>query len=219
MINASGIGTYINNLIPFVIKELDSDRFFLLGDKDKLLTSGLLNYHNVETIEFNSPIYSITEQLYLPKLIPNKTDLFWAPHYNFPVLYFGNLLVSIMDVGHLALKQINYELSKRLYAKFMFTQIRQRADATIYISEFTKNEFNQYIGEPKKNQFITHLGVEEKWYNIPSSIPISSKPFILYVGNVKPHKNLGRLIDAFMQISNQIPHNLIIVGKKEGFIK
>jgi glycosyltransferase involved in cell wall biosynthesis len=43
-------------------------------------------------------------------------------------------------------------------------------------------------------------------------------PFFLYVGNVKPHKNLSRVLAAHSLIFPQIKWPLVIVGKKEGFI-
>ena len=45
-----------------------------------------------------------------------------------------------------------------------------------------------------------------------------TRPYLLYVGNVKPHKNLRRLIEAFQWIADEIPHDLVIVGQKSGFI-
>jgi len=218
MINSSGIGTYIKNLVPLVISELNNVRYFLLGNETELSSAGLLDNFNVDCIEFNAPIYSIKEQLLFPILIPKKTKLFWSPHYNIPIYYRGKLLVSIMDLGHLALRQINSDLLKRFYSKFMFTQVKNKADTTIYISEFSRNEFNKYIGKPFSDQYVTLLGIHEDWYNIPLTKSISPNPFLLYVGNVKPHKNLGALVDAFGKICDKIPHDLVIVGKKEGFI-
>jgi len=218
MINASGIGTYIKNLVPLVIEDFKQIKFFIMGKKTDLSPLGLLEKPNVEHIEFNAPIYTIKEQVLFPRLIPKETSLFWAPHYNFPVLFRGNLLVSIMDIGHLALRQINHEPSKRLYANFMFNQIKKRAIATIYISKFSKNEFNKYVGIPKFKQVITLLGINKDWFNISIEDQLYEKPYILSVGNLKPHKNLGALIKAFGRLRTKIPHNLVIVGKKEGFI-
>ena len=45
-----------------------------------------------------------------------------------------------------------------------------------------------------------------------------NKPYLLTVGNVKPHKNLSRLVDAFNKIMDKIPNELVLVGKKSGFI-
>ena len=38
------------------------------------------------------------------------------------------------------------------------------------------------------------------------------------MGNVKPNKNLGSLVDAYSLLLEEIPHDLVIVGKKDGFI-
>jgi len=46
----------------------------------------------------------------------------------------------------------------------------------------------------------------------------SSRPYLLYVGNIKPHKNLSRLLEAFGLLRDKISHDLVLVGKKEGFI-
>ena len=45
-----------------------------------------------------------------------------------------------------------------------------------------------------------------------------SKPYLLFVGSVKPHKNLSRLLEAFDRLLQKIPHDLIIIGRQEGFI-
>ena len=123
-----------------------------------------------------------------------------------------------MDVGHIALKQINFELRKKFYSYFMFNQIAQRAKSIMYISDFTKSEFNKYVGKPKNSEFVTLLGVDKEWFNIKTRKALHSFPYLLYVGNVKPHKNLKILIEAYEKICNKIQLKLVIVGKKEGFI-
>ena len=219
MINSSGIGTYIRNIIPEVINEFNDVKFYLLGNESKILNSNLFKFKNIEIIEFEAPIYSIKEQIIYPFIIPKDVQLFWSIHYNFPVFYKGNLLVTIMDVAHLALDEFNSSIIKSLYANFMFKQIASRASSLIYISKFSKKQFNEYVGKPLGNEFVTLLGVGDGWFNIPEeNLNILSKPYILSVGNVKPHKNLGRLIDAFKKISHKINHKLVIVGKNEGFI-
>ena len=216
MVNASGIGTYLRNILPLIICELNDVNFFLLGDKNEIIDLGWNDYNNIEIVEFHAPIYSIKEQLYLPFKIPRGTTIFWSPHYNVPILFRGKLLVTVMDLAHLALNSKN--ILKKIYSTMMFTYVKYKADTTMYISKFSRKEFNKYVGLPSGKQYITLLGINKEWYNIEIGDTISSIPFLLYVGNVKPHKNLGRLIDAFKSISDKIPHNLVIVGKKEGFI-
>ena len=218
MVNASGIGTYIKNTLPKVITRIENSKFYLLGRKEELEELNFNRFSNVKLIDFNAPIYSIKEQIIFPFKIPKNITLFWSPHYNFPVLYRGKLLVSVMDVGHIALKQINFELRKKFYSFFMFNQIAQRAKSIMYISDFTKSEFNKYVGKPKNSEFVTLLGVDKEWFNIKTRKALHSFPYLLYVGNVKPHKNLKILIEAYEKICNKIQLKLVIVGKKEGFI-
>jgi glycosyltransferase involved in cell wall biosynthesis len=47
------------------------------------------------------------------------------------------------------------------------------------------------------------------------------KPYLLYVGNAYPHKNLDRLIEAFCVFnkSNQDKYKLVLVGEKDYFYK
>jgi glycosyltransferase involved in cell wall biosynthesis len=218
MINSSGIGTYIKNLIPLIIEYFGFEKIVLIGDKKQIQDSGYFNMSNLECIDLNSPIYSLKEQLYLLRKIPKDTELFWSPHYNIPVFYRGKLLVTIHDVFHLANPQFVKGLHKRLYASFMYKTVAKKADAIISVSNFTRNELNRLV-RINNNKIVTiHNGVDKKEFTFVNNESIYSKPYILYIGNVKPHKNLKNLLKAFEIIKDSIPHDLIIVGKKEGFI-
>jgi glycosyltransferase involved in cell wall biosynthesis len=45
-----------------------------------------------------------------------------------------------------------------------------------------------------------------------------SRPYFVYVGNIKPYKNLGRLVEAFLKIRERVPQDLVIIGQSEGLI-
>ena len=40
----------------------------------------------------------------------------------------------------------------------------------------------------------------------------------MFVGNFKPHKNLGRLIEALAKVRQRRPVRLVVIGRTEGFI-
>jgi glycosyltransferase involved in cell wall biosynthesis len=65
---------------------------------------------------------------------------------------------------------------------------------------------------------VVHNGVDQEWFNLAPSPRPHPKPYLLYVGNVKPHKNLGRLLEAFGQLASQTPCDLLLIGKNEGFL-
>jgi len=218
MFLSSGIGSYLKNLLPLIIENLSNISFSLLGQESVLSKAGILDYSNVDHIPFNVPIYSIKEQLVITRLIPKNTDLFWSPHYNIPLMYKGKLFVTVHDLNHLALTQPGFDWAKKKYAKYLFKKILQKADRIITVSNFSRSEYIKYFGLEKDFEKIVavHNGLlinEVIGDNNPHK-----KPYVLTVGNVKPHKNLVRLLNAFNKIKDLIPHTLFIVGKKSGFI-
>jgi glycosyltransferase involved in cell wall biosynthesis len=128
------------------------------------------------------------------------------------------MLVTFYDLFHLAMPKLVGGRHKRFYAKLMFHMVRWRALAIITISQFSKDEFWRFIGPTRQSIIPIHLGVAKSWFDIKPSARPYSKKYILFVGNIKPHKNLSRLVKAFNLILNRINHDLVIVGKKEGFI-
>src|SRR5512146_2631486 len=93
MLNASGIGTYMANLVPLVTAAMSSAKFTLIGDMEPLRQLVGERSGNVEIVHCVTPIYSLAEQWELLKAIPGETNLFWSPHYNIPLLYGGKLIV------------------------------------------------------------------------------------------------------------------------------
>jgi glycosyltransferase involved in cell wall biosynthesis len=81
----------------------------------------------------------------------------------------------------------------------------------------TKNEIIKYMNIKEKEIHPIYLGVDNAWFNIEKK-PHSphNKPFLLFVGNIKIHKNLLTLLQAFNKVKHSIVHDLIIVGKREG---
>ncbi len=218
MINSSGIGTYIKSLLPRIIDLLPEHKYYLLGNVDEIVKFEWTKQNNVDVINTTSPIYSTTEQLELIKKIPSKTDLFWSPHYNIPVFYTGKLLVSIHDILHLAMPQYAQGLKKQLYSKTLFNLIKLKSKNILTPSNFSKEELTSKLNYSPDAIHKIPNAVDEKWFQIKKQNSPYKKPYLLYVGNVKPHKNLSVLVEAFKLIKEKIPHDIVIVGKREGFI-
>jgi glycosyltransferase involved in cell wall biosynthesis len=217
-LKTSGIGTYLQNIIPGIIAAFPNQAFCLLGKPEEMEQYGLLTRGNVQPISSAAPMYSVREQVEIASKIPKATRLYFATHYNIPLLYRGRMLVTIYDLFHLAMPALVGGFHKSIYARFMFNAVRRKAHAIITISKFTKDELVRYTGEGRQEIHSIYLGVDESWFDIRKTQNPHEKPFLLYVGNVKPHKNLSGLIRAFALIADQTNHDLLIVGKKEGFI-
>ncbi len=217
MIDSSGIGTYLQNVLPRIINNT-VHQFFLLGNAKKLSRFNMFISRRVSLIECNAPIYSLKEQLEIARLVPNDTNLYWSPHYNIPLLYTGKILVTVHDLFHLAMPQYVKGIHQRMYARMMFNVACRKTTSIICVSNFTKQELERLVHHKKPPLAVIYNGVADDWQDFgPGRIP-DDKPYFLYVGNVKPYKNLVNLLEAFGKLTAKIPHELMIVGKKEGFI-
>ncbi|QHS52986.1 glycosyltransferase family 1 protein [Edaphobacter sp. 12200R-103] len=170
-------------------------------------------------IDCRAERYSIAEQVQLPLAIPRETDLFFSPYYTIPLLYRGKLAATVHDMSHMIVDEIVQNRKKRTYARAMFHQLRRRASLIFTVSEFSKSELLRLTTGPREDNIMpTHLGISEDWYTAGQLPSVRSRPYFIYVGNVKPYKNLRRLVNAFLQIKDQVPHDLVIVGQTEGLI-
>jgi len=216
MINNSGIGTYIQNIICAIVNNYKKINIILLVhpyfDYSNILNN--LNFNNIKIIKINSPIYSIREQFEIYfKLLEYKIDLFWAPHYNIPILLRTKLLVTIHDIWHIVDKSPNRFL-RNLYAKILFYFIRIKKTNIITVSNFTKNEIiaNTNI---RSNITVIKNGIDKFW---KSNKSYKNNNEILYVGNIRKHKNVNLLINAFKNINNS-SFKLLLIGNSDSYLK
>ncbi|AKD53614.1 glycosyltransferase family 4 protein [Spirosoma radiotolerans] len=225
MILNSGIGIYIENFVKG-LANTGKYSIVLLGS-EKELSSVFDNNHYYKIIDIDVPIYSILEQLYLPFVVP-KCDIFWSPHYNIPLLPIRakKRLVTIHDTYHITFGNTLGPF-KRLYAKLMLKIAVALSDIVFTVSEFSRSEIYRHVNT-KKNIISIYNGIDLNKFSINNNSHIVYKvreklslphKYILFVGNVKPNKNIVRLLLAFKKlISKDFNYCLVIVGKKEGFI-
>lgn len=224
MINNSGIGVYIQHTLAEVLTN-STYTLTLLGRRAEL--AAYFDSGTYRHIEADFPIYSWQEQAYLPLLIP-VCDIFWSPHFNVPIGFIraGKRVATIHDVYHLAFPK-SFSLMKRSLAKLLFRQAYSRSNLLLTVSEFSAEEIRTRIGRAATIRVI-YNGIDHQLFRPVTSAVIQQhvreryglpNQFVLFVGNVKPNKNIRALVLAFKLLLNNLPdHYLLIVGKKEGFI-
>lgn len=219
MINHSGIGTYIKNMIPDLA---DNYMVAVLGNKNIL--ESFPWSHKVKIIEANYPIYSISEQLNLPKDIP-PCKIFISPHYNIPIrrILADKRMVVVHDVNHL-LDYNKISLIKKIYAKFMISAAVRKSDKVISDSNFSKTEINKYIKTNNKEIKIVYCGIDGEQIAASLNSEILNliknkyrlpQKYFLYVGSIKRHKNLISALKAFNLFNKKYSDfHLVIIGLK-----
>ncbi len=198
---------------------LEADSIHILGERADLEIETWAQHPRIKISEFKAPIFSAAEQLACVQGIYRNTSLLWVPQYNIPLLYRGRLIVTIHDVCHLALPQTLGNGLQRWYSKRLFSAVASRAEAIFCVSEFTANEMQKHLSVDSSRIFVTYPTVVNTWDKLPAyPLENTDTPYLLSVGNHKNHKNLKSMITAFHLIKDRIPHKLLIVGKKDGFI-
>jgi glycosyltransferase involved in cell wall biosynthesis len=216
MINHSGIGTYIKNMIPNLVENYN---LTLLGNV-KMLSSFPWS-KEIKIIGAKSSIYSISEQMELPNKIPN-CHLFISPHYNIPLrkIKASKRVVIIHDVNHLVFANL-LSIPKKIYARYMINSAIRKSDKIITISSFSKKEIVKYADTKGKEIKIIFCGLDkgklksnlnEQSMQSVKSIYNLPEDYFLYVGSIKPHKNLKAVIKAFNILSKEFPAKKLVVA-------
>lgn len=217
MIENTGIGTYIQNLIREFRQTDQEGRIVLFGRPRSLKDTGF------SSVLFQSPLYSIQEQIeYVLKI--NQCRLWHAPHYNVP-FFKGRikLVVTIHDLIHW-LFQNSFSDLKKLYAKTMLKRAVTIADQIITVSQKTKEDLIEHCQADSGKISVIYEAAHPIFK--PSTDGAVSdlfktkygmtKPYFIYVGMLKPHKNVLWLVDQFLDFRNKglIQGNLILIGRK-----
>ena len=218
LINASGIGTYLKNIIPGILHAFDE--VTVLGNTAEIK---LFDWSkNVEIIEFNAAIYSIKEQIQYPFVVP-KCDILWCPHFNVPIFSVkaNKIVTTIHDVYHLS-NNASISYIKKNYAKVLFQNAVRKSKMIFTVSEFSKSEILKYTNANSEKLKIVYCGVDKLFFRntkFSSDLKLPQN-YILYVGNIKPHKNLMVLLKAYVSLPEEFKskYQLVFVGKKEGFL-
>lgn len=213
MLQHSGIGTYLQNVIPYLKYDF---KITLIGNKDLILKYDLDNIG--EIVEFNEPIFSIAEQLNLPFIIP-VCDIFWTPHFNVPffIIRASKRFTTICD-GYYFAHFDTFSFVQKIYTKLMVWRAITSSKFIFTLSKFSKSELIKFTDCKDEKLLIVSCGLAEN-YNSGYQFQRIEQKYILYVGNVKPHKNLRNALIAFKKIVKEFPaYKFYIVGKREGFI-
>ena len=218
LINASGIGTYLKNVLPGILPFFDE--VAVLGNPSEIQSFEWSK--NVEIIVFNAGIYSLKEQIQYSFKIP-KCDILWCPHFNVPLLPVkaAKIVVTIHDVYHLTARASISNLYKK-YAQLLVNNAVKKAVVIFTVSEFSKSEILNYTNASADKIEVVYCGVNKsifqtQYFQSNLNLP---KNYILYVGNIKPHKNLITLLKAYSSFTDtfKAKHPLVFIGKKDGFI-
>lgn len=224
-----GIGTYIRSLVH-ALGDIDkTNRYTLVtGPAEARLLAGLPeNFRSaVYARDDHSLLDHLTFPLYLHSL---HADLVHIPLNRVPMLMPRPYVVTIHDMANLFFEEEAGNLRMQL-RRFRFRRGLTRANRVIAVSDATRRDVETLLGvspdrirrvynapDPGFHADSAACSEEEKG-RIMERYQINY-PFLLYAGNIRRHKNVPRLVEAFAVVRDQLQSHpvykdlrLVIIG-------
>ena len=226
-----GLGRYTQKLIEN-LETLDSSNEYFVFLKKENFDEYRPKNSNFHKVLADYQWYTITEQIHMPKILNKyKLDLLHFPHFNVPIFYRKKFVITIHDLILLHFPTIKSTKLNPLWywLKFLAYKITiksaiKRSEKIITVSNFTKKDILKHYPVSENKIAVTYESGEEIAPNEPEKRGKILekygiiKPYILYVGNAYPHKNLEALVLAFGEITDK-NQQLVLVGKEDFFYK
>ncbi len=232
-----GIGTYLRNLIQALAAIDRSNQYTLVS-----LPANVRDFANLPsnftTVPYPRTDVTLRENLLFPAFLRRfHADLFHIPLSHVPLLMLRPYVVTIHDMSNVMYGELaGFKKSLR---QMMFRRSLLRAAKVIAVSSATRRDVQSLFGVPASRirlvynapdpEFLRHRHVADARAAGPGGWELEcrrileryqiSYPFLLYAGNIRPQKNIPRLVEAFALVRTKLESHpkyrdlrLIIIG-------
>ncbi|HBI16607.1 MAG: glycosyl transferase, group 1 [Candidatus Moranbacteria bacterium GW2011_GWF2_34_56] len=236
-----GLGRYAQKLIENLEKIDKENQYFIFLLKENFDEFQPKN-KNFKKVLADYRWYTFSEQINMPKLLNRyNLDIVHFPHFNVPLFYRKKFIITIHDLillhfptlKNTTLNPIFYWIKFMAYKLAIGNAIR-RSKKIITVSRFSKNDILAKYAFLKKDKIaVTYEACDFKKETEPATKNNGDilrkygiiRPYLIYVGNAYPHKNLDRLVDSWKIFSTKIRNGkkftkvpyLVLVGKRDYF--
>jgi len=222
-----GIGTYIRSLVQALSKIDSTNQYTVVsGPAEVSLLSELPE--NFRTAVYARDDHSYFDHLAFPVFLRGLSpDLVHIPLNRVPLLMIKPYVVTIHDMANLLFEdQSSLRMQLR---RFRFRRGLMRANRVIAVSEATKRDVENVLGVPP-DRIRRVYNAPDPGFSQRASSPGQEQsrileryqiqyPFLLYAGNIRKHKNVPRLVEAFAVVRDQLASHpvykdlrLVIIG-------
>jgi len=221
--HGGGVRVYTHNLMRELLA-MESPHEFVLLYRDPALigtyTNGLQR-GNVREVAIRAPSATLWDQWAVRRAEKReKLDLIFNPKYSLPlnaecpcVFVCHGLDWYVMPWGSKWIDRMNH--------RHLIPRYARKAQAIITVSDVTGDHVMKYLGVSRHRLHTVYHGVNEAFrrpvepeqcarikrqYHLPDR-------YFLYVGQVYPPKNVGRLLKAYAQIGPARGVHLVMAGE------
>jgi glycosyltransferase involved in cell wall biosynthesis len=224
-----GVGTYIRNVVRTLARLDHTNQYILIGAPGPLREIGELP-SNFLNVPYDLPETSLRNYFDFQHIVrQHRCDLVHVPHlFSVPQYIPCRYVVTVHDLlGHLYPPQHESSLTRALHLYFT-RRVLRRAARIFAVSNSTKADLVELFHIPGHKIEVVYNAIDERFRQghtteadrqlIAERYQVSY-PFVLYAGNIKPHKNVVRIIEAFSALKAELQKEgeytdlrLIIIG-------
>ncbi|MCR5723547.1 MAG: glycosyltransferase family 4 protein [Treponema sp.] len=213
MIGSGGIGSYISEIIPHLLHDATC---MLIGTHEQCMD--FVRMDNEEFCFCDIKPFSAKELFSFPRDVLEKInacDAYYTPYCNIPAGITVPVFSTIHDVVFFDVPDLTSAAGRFVRRQFYKRAIN--ASKVIFtVSNFSKERILHHL-HCKKPLVITYNGVP-KYLTTPFDVRPQKADEILFVGNIKKHKGLSTLLDAWKKARSQgLTSRLVIVGNADNF--
>ncbi len=218
-----GVGTYVRNLLRHLSRLDDTSEYLVIGDGGDGALGGELG-PNFRLVTTRARAESTRNQLSVPRLLKHHgASLYHTPYAALPVISSCPTVVTIHDCVNLTFPQYAPNRLARLRQRMRMWSAAHRSSRILTVSESSKRDILRFFRVPEAKVSVIPNAIDERYGTPPTHEDVQRVrerfqlygDFLLYAGNIRPHKNLDRLIEAFHQLreSPRFEHlRLLIIG-------
>ena len=141
----------------------------------------------------------------------DRVDVFWSPRHHLPLRLPCPSAVTIHDLVWRAAPQTMAPFARFVERALMGPSIR-RATRVICVSHATRDALIRWRPAAADKTVVIHEAACVSPADVDAPPAQTGTPFFLFVGTFEPRKNLMRLVRAFIEVQNRIPHHLVLAG-------
>ncbi len=214
----SGVGHYTASLLEALITQFPDQRFQILSHMGDC---GLTGSNLIPTQARSFPVKEIWMQLWLPRILARHSpDICHFTNSIAPLRMSKPYLVTVHDLS-LVRHPEWHPPSRRAWMRRILRFSIARASGILCDSGTTRTDLLDWLSFDASRVWVVPLAARQAFFTVrPESEREAiraryglSRPFILYVGNIEPRKNLARLVEAFGRL-NSPGIDLVLAGRR-----
>ncbi|MHC4618683.1 MAG: glycosyltransferase family 4 protein [Planctomycetota bacterium] len=216
---SGGVVEFIKSLVPALARQIGDDELYVYYNRREFV--GLAPACSETVMESENRLW--WDFVLLPKMTRKmKMDAAIFPKDVIPFFTGCHRYVIHHDLAYFDKTLGAYPFLDTLYMTTLIPISDRKADWIFAVSEHTKRDIVRYCRVDPGKLTVVYEAADDDYKPVSDKSVLESvrdkyrlpEKFILYVGSLSPRKNIGRLLEAFANVRDRVPHHLVLTASK-----